>query len=190
VEVTIRYADTPRVFGAIVVRLRAMLLERCGADVVAHALTRLPREDRAEFEEASEEVWCRGTALERVMIEVAREVKADPVALTAVVVHDAIRATVGTLWRALLVVTSDYTLLRRTPMFYARSYDRGSLSGERKSPGRALLCLEGWDDIPELHSIAIAAGVRGVLEAAGRKDVAVSPRREGRHVYFDVTWKP
>ena len=73
------------------------------------------------------------------MIEVAKAANVDARDLVDRSVYDAIRKSVGKLWRALLVMTSDYSLIDRTPMFYARTYDRGSLTSDRTAPGQATL---------------------------------------------------
>jgi len=74
-------------------------------------------------------------------------------------------------------------------MCYARTYDRGSLSADRTAPGRAAFELAGWADVPELHCVAIAAGVRAVLELAGRADVQVMFERDAERARFAVTWR-
>jgi hypothetical protein len=86
------------------------------------------------------------------------------------------------------VMTSDFSLIDRTPMFYARIYDRGSLSAERTAAGHAALDLAGWPEVPELHCVAIAAGVRAVLELAGRVDVQATFDRGVERARFAVTW--
>ncbi len=188
-DVTIRYADAPRVFGALVVPQRAGLVARFGEDVLRRALERIPRDEREEYEAVRADTWCRSATVESVVVEVARGGGVDVRALTDETIHEVVRGTVGKLWRVLMTMTSDLTLLSRTPMFYARSYDRGSLTGERVAPGRAELVLEGWHDVPELQAIGIAAGVRAVMELAGRAEVRVVWRRDGELARFDVTWR-
>lgn len=189
-DVAIRYADSPKVFGSIVVPQREALVARVGADGFARALARLPPDERAEYDAMTEDAWCRSETVARVVREVAREAGVDARVVAEESVDFAVRATVGKLWRMLLSVTGDLTLLQRTPMFYARSYDRGALSGDRIAPGRAALVLEGWPDVPELHAVGIATGVRAVLELAGRADVRVAWRTDGEVTRFDVTWRP
>ncbi len=87
-------------------------------------------------------------------------------------------------------MTSDYSLIDRTPMFYARTYDRGSIdTSDRTAPGQATLELAGWPEVPELHCVAIAAGVRAVLEMAGRSDVRATYVQGAERARFEVTWK-
>ena len=127
--------------------------------------------------------------MDEVLVEVAREAALDAKDLVASSVHAAITETVGRLWRALLVMNSDDALLGRTPRFYARSYDRGSLTAARVGRGHSELSLEGWPDVPELHAVGIGAGVRAVLMLAGRRDVTVDFRRDVEPVRFDVAWR-
>lgn len=188
-DVTIRYADSPLVFGALVVPQRAALVARFGADALKRALARIPRDEREEYEAMRVDMWCRSATIEHVVIEVARDAGIDARALTDETIYEVVRGTVGRLWRVLMSMTSDLTLLNRTPMFYARSYDRGSLTGERTAPGHAELVLDGWPDVPELQAIGIAAGVRAVMELAGRDEVRVVWRRDGEVARFDVTWR-
>lgn len=189
-DVTIRYLDAPRVFGALVVPQCKEIIARVGEAAFARAVASLSPDEREEYEALRENVWCRSATIERLVIAVAREGAVDARELTEASVHAAITGTVHTLWRALMVITDDDALLRRTPMFFARSYDRASLSGERTEPGRAELLLEGWPHVPELHAVGIAAGVRAVLELARRKDVRVEWRRDGDRAVFVVTWRP
>lgn len=188
-DVTIRYADSPRVFGAIVVPQRAAMAARVGEDVFRAALEQVPRAMREEYEGVRADTWCSTDTAEEVTRTVARVAGVDAHTLTDASVHEAITGTVGFLWRALLRLTDDYALLRRAPMFYARSFDRGALSGERTGKGRAELLLEGWPHVPDLHGVAIAAGVRAVLELAGRAEVKVGWRREGEDARFDLGWR-
>jgi hypothetical protein len=189
VDVTIRYADSPRVFGLLLVPQRDEIVARVGEETMSKALLRLPREQRDEYTSLRVDEWCRSETAERVMIEVAEVAGLDARDLVDRSVYDAIRKSVGKLWRALLVMTSDYSLIDRTPMFYARTYDRGSLSGDRTSPGRAILALSGWPEVPELHCVAIAAGVRAVLDMAGRSNVQATFERGIERAQFEVTWK-
>jgi hypothetical protein len=189
VDVSIRFVDSPRVFGALVVPQRAALVARVGEDVFARALASVPREERDEYVATRVDTWCRGSSIEHVVTELARASGIDARDLTDASVAVAIAGNVAKLWRALMVVTSDDALLRRTPMFYARSYDRGSLSGERVAPGRAELVLEGWPNVPELQAVGIAAGVRTVLTLARRPEVRVDWHRDGELARFDVTWR-
>ena len=186
---TIRYEDSPRLFGALVVPQRAAVLASVGADAFTRGLTRLPRDVREEYEELRDDAWCRSDTVERAILEVARAAAVDARELTASTVRVAIVGTVGKLWHALLVMTSDDSLINRTPMFYARSYDRGSLTAHRIAPGRAELVLEGWPEVPELHMVGIAEAVRAVLELAGRADVSAAARRDEDRARFDVTWR-
>jgi len=190
VEVAIRQADSPKVFGGILVPQRDALVARFGVDAYGRALARVPAEMRAEYEGITAEGWCRSATVECVVVELSREAGADPREVTDATVHYAVRSTVGTLWRVLMKMTGDLTLLRRAPMFYARSFDRGSLTGERISPGHAELVLDGWPDVTDLQAIGIAAGVRAVMEMAGRPDVVVLWRRDAELTRFDVTWRP
>jgi hypothetical protein len=189
VDVTIRYADSPRVFGVLLVPQRAEIVARVGEAAMSKALLRLPREQRDEYANLRADQWCRSETAERVIIEVAAVSNLDARDLVDESVHGAIRKSVGKLWRALLVMTSDFSLIDRTPMFYARIYDRGTLIAERTSPGHATLELAGWADVPELHCVAIAAGVRAVLELAGRVDVEATFVQAVDRARFAVSWK-
>jgi hypothetical protein len=189
VDIAIRYSDSPKVFGAIVVPQRDAILARAGEARFARALATLVHDERDEYTSMRTDTWCRSETVERAVRAVAREMDVDARVLVDETAYHAVRTTVGTLWRVLLTMTGDLTLLRRTPMFYARSYDRGALTGERIEPGRAELVLEGWAGVPELHAIGIAAGVRAVLELAGRADVRVAWRTDGELARFDLTWR-
>jgi hypothetical protein len=191
VDVTIRYADGPRVFGALVVPQRAALVARIGEDAFRRALARLPQPVREEYLAVTEEAWCSADTPDQVLAAAALEAGIPAPELVEETVLAAIKDTVGKRWwRPLLRVTTDLALLGRTPMFYARSYDKGSLTGERIGPGRATLTLDGWPDAGALHLVAIAAGVRAVLELAGRREVRVAPRPDGALTRFDITWTP
>jgi hypothetical protein len=189
-DVSIRFDDSPRVFGALLVPQRAALVSRVGEAAFARAVASLPRVVREEYEALREDTWCRSETIKELNAAVAREAGVDARELVAATVHEAITGTVARIWRALLVMNSDDALLGRTPRFYARSYDRGSLTAARVGPGHSELVLDGWPDVPDLHAVAIAAGVRAVLMLAGRRHTRVVFRRnaELELVHFDVTW--
>ena len=176
-------------FGALLVPQRAAIVSRVGPDPITRALASVPRVVRDEYEALREDTWCRSETVEQVFVAIARETGIEAGELVASSVHEAITGTVARIWRALLVMNSDDALLGRTPRFYARSYDRGSLTAARIARGHSELVLEGWHDVPELHAVGIGAGVRAVMMLAGRSDVRVSSTRDGEYVRFDVTWR-
>lgn len=185
-----RKPPLPRVYGALIVPQRKAIAGRYGEEAVQRALARVKPAMRTEYESITADLWCSGETMDVVMRAIAEEVEVTPAELVDGSVSDAIKGTVGKRWwRPLLRITNDYSLLARVPMFYARSYDRGSLVGERTGPGRASLVLEGWTTVPELHAVAMAAAVRAVLEVAGRKEVRATFRPDGACGLIDVSWK-
>jgi len=159
-----------------------------GADVVARAKAVLPATLRAELDGLSPGGWISIDAARELKNGVATIVGEDPLALQRNVSKQGVERTLKTLWRFLLRQLSDEAIAKRTPLIYARSFDRGSLRLVGWHEGRAELALDGWPRIPEYDLIGLLTGVQTVLELAGRRNVDVTSTRRAPIVLLHAAW--
>ena len=190
-DVAIRFTDSPRVFGALLVPQRAAIVARVGADTFARALARVPHVVRDEYDVAprrhvvSERDGGRGARRGRARSGARRE------GSRRVVRARRDHGDGG----AALARAARHEQRRRAPRSHAALLREGSrrvvrsLTAARVGRGHSELSLEGWPDVPELHAVGIGAGVRAVLMLAGRRDVTVDFRRDVEPVRFDVAWR-
>ena len=181
--------DEACVAGALASNLRAVLIELAGKSTVEAVLARLPRDVREDFVSVTPLGWVRISSFERVFGETARELGRSTADLHTEVARLSIERTFRTVWRVLLRLTTDGALISRTPVIFARSYDRGRLRASIPIPGRGEITLEGWPDAPDWPLRATRIGVETVLRIAGRKDVRVSAERAPDGAIFLATWR-
>lgn len=89
----------------------------------------------------------------------------------------------------LLRLTSDSALVSRTPVLYAKSYNRGRLVASIVFGGRGHVELLDWPDVPDWPIRGTQAGIETGLEIAGRRNVRVEPTRTRTGASFHVTWR-
>jgi len=174
-----------RVFGALLLEQRKVMLKIAGEDVFRSVVAGLPEELRTEYEGISMLSWCRHSTATEVTVRVGQALGRRPEAFQAEVVRAGVERTMAGPWRILLRLASDEALVKRTALIYSKTCDRGRLKAEPLGPGHVQLTLSEWPDVPDLAIIALAAGVEAVLHSVGRK-ASVTWTRKPLSVVFDV----
>ena len=93
--------------------------------------------------------WVPLPVVETAFTELAVEVGTNIAELHERVARRSIDVTIRKFWRILLKVTTDGALVSRTPVIFARSYNRGRLESRIVSPGRGEVKLLDWPNAPE-----------------------------------------
>jgi hypothetical protein len=174
-----------RIFGAVLLEQRKVLVELAGEELLESIVRALPRDQREEYEGLTLLSWCRHTTATEVVVRVGAALGKRPEVFQAEVVRAGVERLFGGIWKVLLRISSDDALIKRTAVLYAKACDRGRMSAESIAPGRVKLTLSEWPDVPDLGIIALAAGIDSVLRVVGRRAV-ITHRREGDVVVFDV----
>lgn len=189
-RVRVAGSDEPAcVSGALAANLRGVVRELLGDAAVDTALRRVPRDVADEFEAVTSLGWVRISTFETVFTELAGSAGKTVSELHSEVARVSIERTMRTVWRMLLRVTTDNALISRTPVIFARSYNRGRLSAAIIAPGRAELTLSDWPDAPDWPLRATRIGVETVLRLAGRKDARASAERRSHGASIVATWR-
>ncbi len=179
----------PALSGAVYIKNVQVFREVVGFEPVSRALASLTPQQRDELESAVPAAWISVTAIDALYTGIAREAGRDLWELYPEVVQVGISQTLRSVWRALLRLTSDRALLRRTPLIYARGHSVGSIEPRILEPGRAEVVLSGWPDMPNLRRLGVASGIRATLEVAGRKDVQVEYDETPDGAVYRVRWR-
>lgn len=181
--------NEPRVGGAVVVEQMKVLREVYGDDTYARAMKSLPPAVRDEFEAAIPVGWYSVHAFAALKTAVARAAGEEPLALQRKVVKIGTVRTVNFVWRLVMRHATDDMLIRRTPLLYSRSFDRGKAIARSVGGGRAEIEVHGWQQIPDFDAEGLAAGIEAVLEIAQRHDAHVRWERQLGGVIFRAAWK-
>jgi hypothetical protein len=108
---------------------------------------------------------------------------------TTSMARTSIERTLHTLWRILLRFTSDEAIVTRTPVFFGRSFNVGTLATEIVGPGMARIRLTEWPEVPQLTMVGISVGIETVLSVAGRTQVRANMHRTADGAEFLATWR-
>lgn len=177
------------VSGALACGLRDVLIDVAGRQAVDTALDRLSLRDRHDWLGATPVGWVPISLLETVFGEVASSLHRDVADLHVEVARVSIERTMRTLWRLLLRVTTDGALISRTPVIYAKSYNRGRLVAEIRERRRADLQLTDWPNAPEWPLRATRIGIETVLGIAGRHQPTVVCTRTPNGASYVASWR-
>lgn len=188
-EVLERPEGEPMIRGAIVLNNLHGFEEVVGADVVQRALASLPPAVRRETNAIVAAAWVRAALVDVVFGAIADASGRDPEEVFPEAIERGVHRTLDTVWRALMQLSSDAMLIRRTPSFYARTYNRGRLVAQRVDDGVAEAELFDWPDVSRPRLIAISAGIRAVMRVAGRERVRVAVERTPDGARFIATWR-
>jgi len=178
------------VSGAVMLDQVLVMQDLLGADTVRRALESLPPPLRDEWEGLLPVSWISVAATAAFIEAAAREADRSVDDLQREIARLGVERTLKTVWRILLRLTSDGALVKRTPMLYSKTYDRGQMSSRMTGPGQARIELEGWDGIPALEVLGLAVGIETVLRCAGRRDVACEGQPRANGASFVATWTP
>lgn len=181
--------ETPRISGAPLLDQLRVMQELAGAERMAAAIASLPPRNREEITQLMPVSWCSVESANAIVEAVAREIGRTPSAFQAEVVRIGVERTFNSVWRVILRFTTDDALVRRTPLIYSKTYDRGRFTADIVRPGRAELLLSEWIDPPKLDLEGLSTGIETVLRVAGRKDVKVNWERRPDGAFFAATWR-
>jgi hypothetical protein len=181
--------DAPQVSSTVIYDQIRLMRETYGADVVARAEASLPAPLREELTALTPGGWMSLDAPRELKNAVAALVGIEPMEFQRLIVARAVERTLTTIWRFLLRQLGDDALAKRTPLIYARSFNRGTLTMKSTSDGSVELELSGWSRIPEYDLVGLMMGVQKVLELAGRKEVKVTATRRSPVVHIHGTWQ-
>jgi len=182
--------NEPQLSGAILLDQIRVLTERYGQANIDAAMAALGPTDRREIEDLLAMSWCRAELAMRFKNELARVVDVPPLELQRFVSSAGIERTVKGVWRFLLKQLWDDALMRRVPMIYSRTFDRGNLRAEQITHTGTRLVLTGWPSIPDYDAHGLAFGMESILSLAGRTQVRVSWKRSGEEIWFIAMWQP
>ncbi|MFK7992070.1 MAG: hypothetical protein AB8I08_38990 [Sandaracinaceae bacterium] len=183
-------ANEVRFSGAVLEQHRQLLRERLG-DRFDAVVEGLPDAERTVIEETLAMGWVDYRSL-RALYEAAGDaLGVDPHRLHEEVVTIAVRRTFNSVWRILLRVVSEGTILKRVPRMFKRGYDGGRIETEYNKAGAALVRVTEFPDAGS-HPYArrgLTIAVREILTIAGRKGVRVESKPTSDGVVLHVRWK-
>jgi len=178
----------PRISGAFVRDQLAVYEEMVGAVTLQQAFAALGA-DRQELEGVLPIGWVRLSLYNAFLAEVARITGRELLTMDAEAMRRGAERTFSTLWRVLLRLTTDNALITRTPTFYSKGFDTGTLTAKVPSPGRAEVELTGFPAISDVDLQGVRITIETVLRLAGRKDVRGTHQRTASGGTFVATWK-
>lgn len=178
-----------RVSGALIVDELHIIEESYGRAALERALGLMSKEDRAHVDGITSVTWIPSDAADALIVAIAKALNRPILEVHAEIVHRSVARTLKTVWRVLLHFTTDDALVRRTPVFYGKTCDRGELTSKIIGPGKSELRMTGHPEASDIFIHGIAVGIGAVLEAAGRKEVRVARERTPSGALFTATWK-
>ncbi len=186
---SVPHRTVPSLSGAVFLRNEKMFREAVGDAVVDRARASLTEEQRDVLDSAVPAAWIPVTVLDTFYYAIGAEAGRDLHGFYPEVVKEGITATLRSVWRVLLRLTSDRALLRRTPLIYERGHSVGKITPRIDGPGRATVVLTQWPQMPDLRRLGVASGIRAVMEVAGRKDVTVEYDGTDDGAVYRVCWR-
>jgi len=180
----------PKLKGGIFLQQLSVIEDRYGREVIERAKARMSEQEQSEINDALPVSWMNVPTVTRLKTLIADEIGRDHLELQREVVRVAISETINKFWRILLSNVWDSALMKRTPVLYSKTFDRGRMRAERIENGEGLMILEGWPDVPDYDCLGLATGIEAVLEYTGRKDAKVRWERHPPEIHFIATWTP
>lgn len=163
--------------GAMVHSHLAELERRFTRARLATIIDGLTPEDQDHLRLVTPLTWIRIDVLERAYEAFAREARTDVETLHTRIASEVVGRTVTSIWRVVLRIANDDLLIARAPAIFKRSYQQGSVTVTRSSPGKAELRVADWPDISEFALRGMRVGIESTLRAAGRKNPRGSAAR-------------
>jgi hypothetical protein len=179
----------PRLAATVLLDQMQAIVDAHGDACLARAKATLSGETQEALRELTPLSWIDVGAAKDLKDAVAREVGKDPFDFQRWVVRAAVGKTIHRFWRALLSRVWDSAIVKRTPIIYAKTFDRGQLRVASYTDHSAELVLTGWSAMPEYDAIGLSAGIEAVLEYSGRKIPRVRFGRKDMTVAFHLTWR-
>ncbi len=178
-----------RVAGSIILEQLEVARKEYGSDVVDRALASLPPPLDTDISELLAVSWLDGTTAMLAKNAIAEAVGRPPLDFQKWVVHAAVGKTIPKFWRFLLSKVSDGAIVKRAPILYSKTFDRGALVVMQSSPFSTDLEVRGYPDLSDYDATGLSAGIAAVMEYLDRKDVHVSFTRAPTGIHFKLTWK-
>jgi hypothetical protein len=179
----------PKISGAVMLDNRRAMVDLLGQERMDQALSTLPAEWREEYLGLLPVSWCSIEISRAVLFAAAAVAGEAPRDFQRKVVRAGIERTARTVWKPLLRVVSDEALLKRTPLLYGKTYNKGELAVVFGA-ARAEFFLTGWPGIPDSEADGLSVGIETVLEISGRKETSVTWERFADGARFLATWIP
>jgi len=183
--------EQPCLSGISIINSRQSLEEIVGKEAVQRAVQSLSEADREAYVNIAPNAWLPVRIADELQRAVAREAGVGVDGFIEFVrefSHRSVARMVGTVWRLLLQFTSDQALIERTPELHRKTYNVGRLTAHTDSPGHAVIDLDDWPAISDEQVIGTAAGIEAVLQAAGRRQVAIRWKRTAGGAQYTATW--
>lgn len=181
--------DDGALSGSFVMRHREILRQRLGPEAFARILEALEPAAREAILTARAESWVAVADVDALYVQIGRALDRDPVGLHVEVATEVAEQMVRTVWRILLGLSSDTSLISRATVFYARAYNRGTLTAKLLGRGRAEALLVGWPNAPEITVRGVRISLDSVLRLAGRKAIEVVAERHADGARWDMSWQ-
>jgi hypothetical protein len=179
----------PRLAGTVLLDQMDRIVEEYGKETLARAKEKLPKETQRAIDELTPLSWIDVGVAMHLKDAVAREVGKDPIDFQRWVVRAAVGKTIHRFWRALLARVWDSAIVKRAPIIYSKTFDRGHLKVTAYTDHSAEMVVVGWSEMPDYDAIGLAAGIEAVLEYSDRKHARVRFDRAETGVTFHLTWR-
>jgi hypothetical protein len=179
----------PRLSGAVLLDQVRVIESVVSRETLQRAIATMDPSEQAELAALIPLSWCRIETSERLIHAVANEVNRAPLEFHAEVARIGVERTMRGMWRVLLRLTTDDALVRRTPLLFSKTFDRGEMTTRVIEKGHAECRVTGWPEITPMQVQGIGIGVQTVLTVAGRKDVRVARERTPTGALYQATWR-
>lgn len=179
----------PRIAGTMVLQHRQVMEERFGKARVTNALGALREQQRTELAQALPANWIRLDAFQALYDAVSRETGVGLDELHSAVTRESTSRTVRTVWRMLLRLSTDQTLVTRTPEMYKKAFSIGQVQSRLVEAGRSENVLTGWPQVPDFVLRQVRVATEEVLVLAGRSEIGVQVERRPDGAQYTVTWR-
>ena len=178
----------PRLSGAILTDQLVVMRNRFGAPLVDRAVESLSFEDQHEVRSLTSIGWTTAALACRLKTAVAQEAKMEPLELQRWVVQEGVRKTVNGVWKLLARLVSDDQLIKRAPLLYSKTFDRGVMTVTVPRSGQAIAQIVGWPAIPEFDIVGLLAGIEAVFASFDRPKTRGTFERTTDGVIFRIDW--
>ena len=180
----------PKLKGSVLREQLNYIESEYGQAAVDEALSTVSPQVRKEIQDFLPISWVSVASAKAFKDAVASQVGMDSLVFNQHVVRASLGTTIHSLWRVLLRQLKDGTIIKRTPMIYGMTFDKGKMSLLSAQEHEATFELIGWPTIPEYDCAGLAAGIEAVLEFSGRGATSTTWKRSGTTVFFTATWAP
>ena len=165
------------------------IVDEYGVETFTRAKARLTKDAQRAIAELTPLSWIDAAVAKELKDAVASEVGKHPLDFQRWVVRAAVGKTIHRFWRALLSRVWDSAIVKRAPILYSKTFDRGHLEVTSFDDHSAEMVVVGWSEMPDYDAVGLAAGIEAVLEYSGRKHPRVRFERREGGVTFLLAWQ-